>query len=157
MYLGFWVGPGKGTTTWRKPMQKLMDRVTAWRLIPSGLHLATEAYNTFGVSVLSYIGALEDPPAWAYPLESKALLHAVQGMGPSWVEEADLWWLSENWSMPHSFRHLRHYCLAMKLRVALTEPWPAAEGTWQSRAEALEGKMRGMSDDTHDRWVRHQS
>ena len=62
-------------------MEKFTKRVGQWKLIPTGLHGATAAYNTFGASVLSYLGQLEAPPPEALDAEEAALRQAVPGPG----------------------------------------------------------------------------
>jgi hypothetical protein len=42
-YLGFVIGPGKGTKSWEKPLKKYIDRVQRWSVIGGGMQLAATA------------------------------------------------------------------------------------------------------------------
>ena len=51
-YLGFVIGPGKGTDPWPKPLEKYKQRVAKWSHVGGGMQLAATAYSTFALSTL---------------------------------------------------------------------------------------------------------
>ena len=63
-YLGFYVGPGKGDTSWKAPYKKYTERLDLWKDQPLGLHWDARVYNTFILPVLTYVAQLEEPPGW---------------------------------------------------------------------------------------------
>lgn len=65
-YLGFVVGPTGADRTWRKALAKFDQRISFWAQLGLGLHSPSVAYNTYVVSVLTFIGQLASlPPTWA--------------------------------------------------------------------------------------------
>ena len=56
-YLGYYVGPGKGDTSWEKPIQKYIQRLDRWRRIEAGTLFAVTAYETCVLSVLPFLGS----------------------------------------------------------------------------------------------------
>ena len=95
IYLGFAVGSGKGDATWIKPTTKYIERAADWKGLPLGLQYDALVYNTFSISVLSYVCHLEYPPAWALEKEKEGLRLSVSGPG-FWCVPADLWRLRES-------------------------------------------------------------
>ncbi len=61
-YLGFVVGPGRGESSWEKPLAKYKKRVASWSRVGGGMQYATLAYNVFALSTLLYVGQLECIP-----------------------------------------------------------------------------------------------
>ncbi|CAK0822989.1 unnamed protein product [Prorocentrum cordatum] len=72
-YLGFIVGLGKGTQSWRDPNKKYIQRCRDWSEHGVGMHFHIIACNTFAVSTLAYIGQLEAVPAETMAMEESAL------------------------------------------------------------------------------------
>ena len=72
-YLGFMVGPGKGDKSWEEPSRKYLQRCRSWAGQGVGMHYHTVAYNTFAVSMLSYVGQLEQVPSATLVQESRGL------------------------------------------------------------------------------------
>ena len=120
MYLGFYIGPGKGTRSWDKPLQKYSQRVSLWSAQGTGLQYSALTYNIFAMSVLSFVSQLESPPEAAYQLEEQELKGAAKGPH-RWVTPADLWHLSELYGQAQSFQSLRIMAWASKVRVAAWE------------------------------------
>ena len=75
--MGFAIGPAKQAHSWEKGNAKLVERAWTWHETKSGLHLAARAYNTFGASILTYVGQLEDLPPTTLAAERKALARAA--------------------------------------------------------------------------------
>ena len=65
-----------------------------WKSESLGWQYSAAAYNTYAVTVLSYLAQLEDPPAETYSLEAIALRRAAVGPG-NWASQEDLWHLRE--------------------------------------------------------------
>ena len=61
-YLGFFVGPDKGTRSWTAPIRKYLDRAQQWGKLGLGLHMSIRAYSTYILSVLMFVGQLEPLP-----------------------------------------------------------------------------------------------
>ena len=94
VYLGFTVGPGKGTGSWDKPLKKFKDRVARWSGVGGGLQQAALAYNVFALSTLLYIAQLEPIPDFVIQEERKLVLSMFPGPG-NWITPEDLWFLRE--------------------------------------------------------------
>ena len=62
-YLGFWVGPGAGDTTWIAPLRKFLGRAADCRNLGGGTCVAINAINTYAYSVLGFTCQLRDPTA----------------------------------------------------------------------------------------------
>ena len=122
-YLGFAVGPEKRDRSWVKALQRFKDRIVMWNWSGLGLHYAATAYNTYAISVLSYIGQLELPPARVTEAEHSALRKAAPGPG-NWMKSEDLWFFKECYGGTTSFANLSFVAWASQIRVA----------TWESRA-----------------------
>ena len=80
-YLGFYTGPGKGEKSWDKPMLKFMQAAAQWCKQALGLQYTALAYNTFAISVLSFVCQLERPPARLLDKEKAVLRKVVIGPG----------------------------------------------------------------------------
>jgi hypothetical protein len=119
-YLGFSVGPGKGESSWEAPTAKFLDRVKQWQTMQLGLQYNTMVYNSFGMSVLSYICQLEKPPVSTVKTEEQALRIAAPGPG-GWAVPNDLWRLKESFGLILSFRSLSIMTRAAQTRVYLAE------------------------------------
>ena len=61
-YLGFYVGPGKGDSSWREPLQKFLDRARQWGKLGLGMLLSLQAYQVYISSVLQFVAQLEPLP-----------------------------------------------------------------------------------------------
>ena len=70
-----------GTTTVRF---QFMERVNVWGKQPLGLQLDALVYNTFAISVLSFVAQLEIPPngCWIRNGRLYARQRVVQEIGP---------------------------------------------------------------------------
>jgi hypothetical protein len=62
-YLGVFVGPGKGTSSWDAPLLKYDERAQSWGTKGAGLFITLQAYQVYIASVLSFVGQLEPLPA----------------------------------------------------------------------------------------------
>ena len=72
-YLGFYIGPGKGDSSWQDPTKKYSGRCHTWQDKPLGLQYHTTVYNTLCVSTLTYIAQLEHPPHFTLEAETQGL------------------------------------------------------------------------------------
>jgi len=116
-YLGFVIGPGKGTHSWQKPLDKFKDRVARWSKIGAGMQFAAVAYNTFALSTLLYVAQLEVVPDFVLQEERDQLLKMFPGPG-NWAIPEDLWYLREHYGLAKSATSLAMVSRAAKLRVA---------------------------------------
>ena len=71
-YLGFFIGPGRADSSWKAPLEKYLSRAQIWGKIGAGAQLTTEAYRIYIVSVLSFVGQLEEAPSYLREFEAKA-------------------------------------------------------------------------------------
>ena len=81
-------------------------RATLWGSQPVGLFYSATAYNTFAISVLSYVAQLENPPEQVLELEEKALRKVAPGPG-KWTIPSDLWYLQEHFGQTRSFKSVQ--------------------------------------------------
>ena len=77
-YLGFFVGPGKGTISWKGPLQKYRERAKQWGKLGLGMLLTMQAYRVYISSVLQFVAQLEPLP----PEFAEAERHAIQSLCP---------------------------------------------------------------------------
>ena len=76
------------------------------------------AYNTFAITVHTYIAQLSTPPPAVLEAEEENLRKATPG-GYKWAEPKDLWYLKERYHQPKSFMCLSHLSQAAMVRVRL--------------------------------------
>ena len=119
-YLGFYIGPGKGTKSWSKPADKYLERLQQWQWSELGLHLAMMTYNVFVLPVLLFVAQLEAPPQAVLEMEAAAVRKVAPGPG-WWCTPADMQHGSEL-GLSARMRHLRASCQAAMLR---THAWEA--------------------------------
>ena len=140
-YLGFVEGPDEGDKSWDGPCLKYTKRATLWGSQPVGLYYSATAYNTFAMSVLSYVAQLENPPEQITELEEKALRRVAPG--PGRAIPSDLWYLQEHFGQTRSVKSVQVTSLAAKLRVATWEASELGGLRVKERAEALENLRTG--------------
>ena len=115
-YLGFVQGPGKEGKSWQKPIIKYSQRCNNWQSINQGIYFATTAYNTFAVSVLSFIAQLEVPSKEVLAAEAVGLFRMTPG-AKDWRNRQDLFFLKESYGLAASFQSVHFQAQAAKLRV----------------------------------------
>ena len=118
-YLGFFVGPGAGLSSWDKPVRKYHQRAKDWSAMHLGLFYNTQVYRTFVVSVLSFVMQLmDDPPDLG---EHFAQVVRLLAPGPgNWISLADASHLEKGFGFHGSFQNPCWTSLAAKMRVAVT-------------------------------------
>jgi hypothetical protein len=115
-YLGFYVGPGKGSKSWEGPFKKFCDRLSLWGKMPLGLNWDARIYNMFLIPTLGYIAQLESPPAWVVQ-GIRDRLH-LSAKGPAgWASCDDLWQLQEAFGLKVSFKKIDLLAQAAQSRV----------------------------------------
>ena len=115
-YLGYFMGPGKGDSSWRETYKKYMKRVGMWQDQPLGLFWDARAYNVFTITVLGYVALQEAPPDWVLN-GIKASLSKVAKRPNEWASKEDLWTLKESFWLQESFRKLSRVALASHATV----------------------------------------
>jgi hypothetical protein len=135
-YLGFAEGPGKGSHTWDKAAHKYFERAQLWGRQGLGLFYTTTAYNTSVITVLSFIGQLENPPDAVLEIEKVALRHMASGPG-NWILPADLQHLSECYGQAMSFNGIQTSAWSAQVRTALVEAMNTGGLDVNSRASLL--------------------
>ena len=119
-YLGFVLGPGRGTKQWQQAFGKFRERVAGWSTVGLGLHYAAVAWGTYLVSVLGFLVQLDSlPPEWE-ALEAWALRRLAPGPF-AWCLPTDLHRLKSWYGMPKDFSDMAIRQRAAKIRVAWTE------------------------------------
>ena len=118
VYLGFVLGPGKGSSSWDKPLCKFRDRVHRWKQIGGGMQYAALAYNVFALSTLLYVAQLEQVPEFVLKEERKLVVSMFPGPG-NWITAEDLWTLKEAFGFTKAPQSLALVARAAKFRVAL--------------------------------------
>ena len=88
-YLGYYIGPGKGSKSWEKPAAKYKERLGDWAWSEMGLNKAISTYNTYVLPVLLFVAQLESPPQWVLNMEKEAVRRVAPGPG-AWCSNSDL-------------------------------------------------------------------
>ena len=102
-YLGFYIGPGKGTRSWEGPYKKFCERLKLWSSMPLGLNWDAKIYNMFLIPTLGYVAQIESPPEWV--LQGIKDLLPLAAKGPhEWASNEDLWQLQEAFGLKTSFK-----------------------------------------------------
>jgi hypothetical protein len=135
-YLGYATGPGKQESSWTKAGETFLERARFWGGQGLGLQYATHAYNSYAVSVLSFVSQLEAPPASILCKERQALRQVAKGPG-AWAIAEDLWHLHECYGQARSFRSVEVQALAAQARVARFELESKGGLRINTRAQAL--------------------
>ena len=68
-YLGIWIGPTTGTTTWDKPLLKFKQRVIDWTRLRLGMPRNAFVYRVDCFSTLSFVAQLDGIADQAFALE----------------------------------------------------------------------------------------
>ena len=119
-YLGFSVGPERGHESWKKASQKFQSRVVSWASLHLGMYMNAQIYRSLCMSVLSFLGQLEEIPDEVMKLEPWALRQLAPGPG-NWIRTTDLFHLRK-YGHPFAFQSFQLTALAAKLRVYHFEP-----------------------------------
>eukprot|EP00959_Pyramimonas_sp_CCMP1952_P173515 3625910-Pyramimonas_sp.AAC.1 len=69
LYLGVWMGPGAHEVVWEKPIAKCRARGLLIRALRKSLVGSILAYNTYGITVLSYVMQFYPPSSTALKKE----------------------------------------------------------------------------------------
>ena len=114
-YLGFSSGPGKGSSSWKKPLAKFTKRVG---MLPkgAGMHFSIVAYNSLCLATLLFIAQLEPPPPEADKAEEMGIRKCLGGPG-NWFYNDDAFNLKEWYGQCRSIRSLRITAQAAQLRT----------------------------------------
>ena len=140
-YLGYIIGPGKGSSTWTGSIAKYKARGEQWSTLPVGLFRGCQNYMTFVLSVLAFHLQLADVPDELYMHESAILRKFNSGPG-TWFVNKDLFNLSTNYGFPMSYPSIRSVALAAKLRVIEFEAPDAQQRAGIILDEWMEGHFR---------------
>ena len=116
-YLGFATGPGKGTSSWDKPLAKYIDRIHRWCAVGGGIQFAALSYNVFALSTLLFVSQLEQVPQHVLDSEAQHIHKMFPGPG-TWILPNGSWFLSEHYGLARSLQPLRQTAQAAQLRVA---------------------------------------
>ena len=140
-YLGFILGPKKGESSWKKPVEKLRKRIELWQDMPAGLFWNCRIYNTFLFPVLLFIAQLEPPPQFAIAAADEVMLNMAKGPG-NWCCKEDLWSLNENFGQSCSFNCLEWAGQAAKMRVLLKDKGISSHSEFLMDVDTLERNWR---------------
>ena len=72
-YLGLWIGPGASELSWDKSLEKHWKRVATIASCGLSTAFSIMAYNTYALSILSYVSQFLWVPFEAIKLEHRAL------------------------------------------------------------------------------------
>ena len=78
-YLGFVLGPERGTRSWSKALQKYVDRAHVWNRTGCGAFHSFAAYRVYIASVFSFLGQLDDVPVDFEEAERRACAALFRG------------------------------------------------------------------------------
>ena len=116
-YLGFSIGPGKGTSSWNKPLAKYTKRVEKWKSLGAGQQFAVVAYNSLALSTLLFIAQLENPPEQVLREEVAGIRRTLGGPGNWYDPKCDPYFLKEWYGQNKSFGSLSIISQAAQLRT----------------------------------------
>ena len=83
-YLGFYVGPGRGSLSWETALKKYIGRARLWGTMGLGLFHTVDAYRVFISSVLMLVAQLDPLPPQFDDFESRACRSLFRGP-PGWM------------------------------------------------------------------------
>ena len=83
-YLGYFVGPGKGTESWTAPLQKFRERAKQWGRLGLGWLLTVQAYQVYIASVLQFVAQLEPLPD-GFEMHERAAVQALFPGPRAWI------------------------------------------------------------------------
>ncbi len=78
-YLGFYVGPDRGTLSWEDPLKKFLNRAKMWGKMGIGMLLTLQSYRVYISSVLQFVAQLEPLPENFNIMERKAVQSLFPG------------------------------------------------------------------------------
>ncbi len=114
-YLGFFVGPGRGSLSWKAPLVKYIERASSWGRLGLGLFITMQAYQVFVSSVLQFVAQLEDVPESFDQCEQQACRALFPGprrwMVPTCIKDA------KYLGLPKELGDLKAIAVAAKARV----------------------------------------
>ena len=116
-YLGYAVGPEGQVHNFTSCEEKLELRGKLWQSLPTGLHGACTAYNTYCASLPTYHLQLQDPTPTLLDTEKKTLRKCFAGPG-NWCLPEDLWHLS-SFGFPRDARKFPTLATAAQVRTAV--------------------------------------
>ena len=118
-YLGFYLGPERGHTTYDKPLAKYRQRAKDWGAAAGGLALSTLAYAVYILPVILFVAQLDRlPPNWA-SVEQAAVRNLLPGPA-SWFT-VDAARGLQCLGLPEGFADLSILHKAIQFRVATME------------------------------------
>ena len=107
-----------------------------WQSLPTGLHGACTAYNTYCASLPTYHMQLHDPTDTLLDTEKRTLRKCFSGPG-NWCLPGDLWHLSK-FGFPRDARNFSTLATAAQVRTAIWKHWPEEEPAWWIRAARIQ-------------------
>ena len=78
-YLGFYLGPTRGSLIWDTVFAKMQERASVWRKIGGGMLVSVAAYRMYILPLAGFLAQLEDlPPRWK-PVEQSLMVTLFPG------------------------------------------------------------------------------
>ncbi len=151
-YLGFYVGPDRGTQSWNGPLLKYLNRAKTWGKLGLGMLLTLQSYQVYISSVLQFVAQLEPLPQDFGDKERQAVQALFPGptawMVPTVLKDA------KYLHLPIALVDMHAVAMAAKVRVLRCEN--QAEGGLQvaRRADRLLDTSRGDCSLLHSLWCR---
>jgi hypothetical protein len=139
-YLGFWVGPNGHETSWIRPREKCLQRLSEWHWSEMGLHPAMETYGIYVASVLTFVAQLQRPPDDLHNLESTAVRRIAPGPG-NWCSVNDLKF-GTFLGLHASLRPLHETCEAVMMRTFHWEAHSQGGIPWRHLHSQLQDALR---------------
>ena len=88
-YLGVWMGPRAGESSWEQPLQKYIAQCQYIATLHAGLWTTVLLYKRLALSTLSFVVQLSPIPAAALEEERRMLRLLVPGPG-NWIPQSAL-------------------------------------------------------------------
>jgi hypothetical protein len=119
-YLGVWLGPGAGTSSWDEPLRKYVTQAEYIASLKLGLAMTALLYRIFALSAFSFVVQICPIPERVLEQERKVLRMLVPGPG-NWISKTSLHNLDVLFGLPTSFPSLAVWGLAAKARVGISD------------------------------------
>ena len=155
-YLGFSSGPGKGDSSWDKPLAKYTKRVDS---LPKGsrTQFTAIAYNSLALSTVLYTAQLENPPPKALEAEEVGVRQCMGGPG-TWYKTEDAFNLKEWYGQCRSLGSLHIISQAAQLRTLHTHNITRKSNRTLSSVSAIDmhGNLQRLLHDPIDPFRAHR-
>ena len=140
-YLGLWIGPGAGETSFEMPCKKYIARCRSLKAKQAPLMAVIRLYNTENVTVFSHVAQVLCLPKSVMEIEKVRLAALLSLPFNAWTGRA-MWNLKQG-GFPMEFMHLSSVALAARMRTAQrTIPcWSTVKVAIEEARDSIEARL----------------